>query len=152
MTDEQFEEAVAEARTTIELAEFAERADRSVAARQRINITGRAEPQKSKPLTSEDLYRAAAERFPEWLADVVRGSVGFEPIADTAARLPAKHLGMDDDAEKLMRFIDEFRRARHDQRRELKPELKVVRGSGAKGAVGGEGSKDDKSGNGTGAT
>ena len=128
------------------MAELVERADRPVAARQRINITGTAEPQKpTKQLTIEDLHRAAAERFPEWLREVARQIGGFEPAAETAALLPAKHMRVDEDAERIMRFLDEFRRARRDQRRELKPELKVVGGSsgGGTGAVGGEGDNGD---------
>ena len=103
-----------------------------------LNITDTASPPKpTKQLTSEDLHRAAAERFPQWLADVARGLVGFEPLAETAAVLPAKHSRVDEDADRIMRFLDEFRRARHDQRRELKAELKVVRSNGAGGKGGG---------------
>jgi hypothetical protein len=66
----------------------------------------------TKRLTSADLHRAAAERFPEWLAHVARGLAAFEPAAETAAALPAKRMKVDEDAEKVMHFLDEFRRAR----------------------------------------
>jgi hypothetical protein len=129
LSDQEFEQKVTQARAdAISLAEFAERTEK----RQK---PPEGEAKKHRALTSDDLHRAAAERFPEWLADVARGLGGFEPAAETAAVLPAKHMRVDEDAERIMRFLDEFRRARRDQRRELKPELKVVGGEGDNGGA-----------------
>ena len=83
-------------------------------------------PEQQRP-QSEDLHRAAVERFSEWLADVARGLAAFEPVAEIAAALPARHLGVDEDAERVMRFLNEFRRARREA------------GAGKLKAVGGEG-------------
>jgi hypothetical protein len=83
--------------------------------RPQMNITDAASSQKpTKQLTSADLHRAVAERFPEWLADVARGLASFEPAAETAAALPMKHSKVDEDVERIMHFLDEFRRARRE--------------------------------------
>src|SRR5262245_34880630 len=63
----------------------------------------------------------------DWLADVARGLAGFEPAAETAAVLPAKHSKVDEDAEKVMHFLDEFRRARREAGA---GKLKLVDGEG----------------------
>ena len=55
--------------------------------RPQMNITDTALPQTpTKQPTSADLHRAAAERFPEWLANVARGLAAFEPAAKLQRR------------------------------------------------------------------
>jgi hypothetical protein len=78
--------------------------------RPRINITDASS--LPKQFTSPDLHRVAVEHFPDWLASVARGLAAFEPAAETAAALPAKHLRVDEDVDRIMRFLDEFRRVR----------------------------------------
>jgi len=61
------------------------------------------------------VHRAAAEGFVEWVAGVLPALPA--PAAKIAAVLPAKHK-VDEDVERVMRFLDEFRRARREARAE----------------------------------
>ena len=104
LSDQEFEQKVTEARAdATSLAEFAER------ARQRSEGGAK----KHRALTSDDLYRAAAEDFPRWLADITRYFRGHPPLPEMIAEvlLPKQRETILEDAQTIIEFLNEVKHA-----------------------------------------